>query len=131
MRELVMTQITFSNFRVEYSAPDYNKDHTFEPYCAILADAAEFDGREVRVFDVPDPDESQRAVAQFACDVMNDAVNHGERYRKLLEAAKLLLAMNSCNYDRAVMRSEGGFDALDAAIAEIDSEWVRKASVNQ
>lgn len=64
-------QLTLSNFRVEYHAPDHSKGHVFEPYCAILADAAEFDGREVRVFDVPDPDESQRVVAQFACDAMN------------------------------------------------------------
>lgn len=77
-------QITLSNFRVEYHAPDHSKGHTFEPYCAILADTAEFDGKEVRVFDVPDADESQRAVAQFACDAMNRSLAVNDDMRTLL-----------------------------------------------
>lgn len=81
MATAIEHQITFSNYRVEYSAPDYSKGHAFEPRCAILADDAEFDGATVRVFDVPDPDESQRAVAQFACEAMNG-------YSKLREATE-------------------------------------------
>lgn len=73
------TPHTLSNFRVEYVKPDYSRGHSFEPRCAILADAAEFDGATVRVFDVPDPDESQREVAEWACGVMNE---HG----RLIEA---------------------------------------------
>lgn len=73
------TPHTLSNFRVEYVKPDYSRGHSFEPRCAILADDAEFDGKTVRVFDVPDPDESQREIAQFACDAMNE---HG----RLIEA---------------------------------------------
>lgn len=122
MATAIEHQITFSNYRVEYSAPDYSKGHTFEPRCAILADDAEFDGATVRVFDVPDPDESQRAVAQFACDAMNAHNN----YQRLLKAAMMLLAMNNCNYDRAVMRSEGGFDALERAVMSINPDWKRK-----
>lgn len=90
-----MTQITFSNYRVEYIAPDINKGHTFEPRCAILADDAEFNGATVRVFDVPDPDEGQRAVAQFACDAMNGysklrkvAENVGQRLSALPDYLK-------------------------------------------
>jgi hypothetical protein len=54
---------------VEYIAPA-QPEHAFEPRCAILADSAQF-GRSCRVFDVPDPDESQREVAEFACRAMN------------------------------------------------------------
>lgn len=115
-------RITMSNFRVEYIAPDYSRGHSFEPRCAILADDAQFDGATVRVFDVPDPDESQREVAQFACEAMNER----EKYARLLKAAQLLIAMNNCNYDRAVMRSEGGFDALEKAVEAIDPNWAKK-----
>ena len=64
--------ITFSNYRVEYIAPRYEDGKClYDGRCAILADDAEFDGRPVRVFDVPDVDEGQREVAQFACEAMN------------------------------------------------------------
>lgn len=64
--------ITLSNFRVEYRAPDHSRGHMFDPYCAILADDARFG--TVRVFDVPDPNEEQRAVAEFTCRVLNEAL---------------------------------------------------------
>ena len=64
--------ITLSNFRVVYHAPRYEGGRVlYDGYCAILADDAEHDGAEVRVFDVPDVDEGQLAAAMFACDAMN------------------------------------------------------------
>lgn len=68
---------TFSNWRVCYVAPN-QPEHTFEPRCWIEADDSEF-GSSVRVFDVPDPDENQRAAAQFACDLLNDFSVGGEK----------------------------------------------------
>lgn len=66
------SSITLSNFRVEYHAPRYEDGKClYDGRCAILADDAALDGATVRVFDVPDPDESQRMVAQFACEAMN------------------------------------------------------------
>ena len=65
-----MPSTTFSNWRVYYVAPT-KPEHTFEPRCWIEADDAAYG--EVRVFDVPDPDESQRAVARYACDLLNAA----------------------------------------------------------
>lgn len=71
--------ITLSNFRVEYHAPRYEDGKClYDGRCAILADDAALDGATVRVFDVPDPDESQRMIAQFACEAMNQ-VNRQER----------------------------------------------------
>lgn len=83
------TKITFSNYRVEYVAPNYEEGHASEPRCAILADDAEFNGATVRVFNVPDPDESQRAVAQFACDAMN-------AHARLIEALQRWIAEPKC-----------------------------------
>lgn len=59
----------FTNYRVVYSAPT-KPEHQFEPSCWIEADSVEH-GASCRVFDVPDPDEGQRAVAQLACDALN------------------------------------------------------------
>jgi hypothetical protein len=101
----------FSNFRVEYIAPT-KPEHTFEPRCWIVADSATY-GEECRVFDVPDPDESQREVAEFACRAMNG-------FEALVGAARTLLAMNNCNYDRDQMRRSGGFQQLEEAVAQVD-----------
>lgn len=79
--------ITLSNFRVEYRAPRYEDSKVlYDGYCAILADSAEHDGAEVRVFDVPDVDEGQLAAALFACDAMN-------RYERLKSALEQVRAM--------------------------------------
>lgn len=73
--------VTFSNYRVEYRAPRYEDGQCLhDGYCAILADDA---GWPVRVFDVPDADESQRMVAQFACDAMN-------KHERLIDTIKTL-----------------------------------------
>jgi hypothetical protein len=61
----------FTNFEVFYSAPT-EPGQSFEPRCWIMADSA-LHG-PCRVFDVPDPDESQRAVAEAACKALN---SHG------------------------------------------------------
>jgi hypothetical protein len=102
----------FSNFRVEYVAPT-KPEHTFEPCCWIVADSVTY-GEECRVFDVPDPDESQREVAEFACRAMNG-------FEALVGAARTLLAMNNCNYDRDQMRRSGGFQQLEEAVAQVDA----------
>ena len=65
------TELTFHSYRVEFRAPT-QPDHTFEPYCAILASDSELDNSTVRVFDVPDVDERQWAAAEFACRAMNN-----------------------------------------------------------
>jgi hypothetical protein len=62
------TPITFSNYRVRYIGPT-RPEHTFEPRCWIEADCSEHGS--VRVFDVPDADEGQQAIAQYACKAMN------------------------------------------------------------
>lgn len=117
--------ITLSNFRVSYHAPRYEDGKVlYDGYCAILADDAALNGAEVRVFDVPDVDEGQLAAALFACDAMNQH----ERYVKLLEAAKLLIAMNNCNYDRDQMRRSGGFDAVAEAVEAIQPNWAKSAA---
>lgn len=114
--------ISLSNFRVVYHAPRYEDGKVlYDGYCAILADDAALDGAEVRVFDVPDVDEGQLAAALFACDAMNQH----ERYVRLLEAAKLLIAMNNCNYDRDQMRRSGGFDAVAEAVEAIQPNWAK------
>lgn len=41
---------------------------------------------------------------------------------RLLVAAKFLLAMNATNYDREVMRSEGGFEGLQKAVDSAEQE---------
>lgn len=78
--------ITFHNYHVQYVAPT-KPEHTFEPRCAILANDSEFNDSVVRVFDVPDPDESQIAVAGFACRAMN---THHALISALEEARRLL-----------------------------------------
>lgn len=50
-----------------------------------------------------------------------------ERVR-LLEAAKVLIAMDNCNYDRDQMRRSGGFDALRDAVAAIEPDWIEMAT---
>lgn len=80
----VSPRTTLGNFRVEYIAPDFSRGHSFEPRCAILADDAQFDGATVRVLDVPDPDESQREVAEWACEAMN-------QYEELLMALRAVV----------------------------------------
>ena len=62
--------ITLHGYHVQYIAPT-RPEYTFDPTCAILAKDSEFNNDVVRVFDVPDPDENQRAVAAFACQAMN------------------------------------------------------------
>jgi hypothetical protein len=37
------------------------------------------------------------------------------------EAAKLLIAMNNCNYDRDQMRRSGGFEQLEQAVARVEA----------
>lgn len=39
----------------------------------------------------------------------------------VLDAAKALIAMNNCNYDRAAMRSEGGFQKLEEAVGRVEA----------
>jgi hypothetical protein len=70
MSKPTLPNLTLHNYRVEYVAPA-RPEHDFEPTCAILANDSEFNDDVVRVFDVPDPDEDQRAVAEFACRSMN------------------------------------------------------------
>lgn len=120
--------ISLSNFRVEYYAPKYEDGKVlYDGYCAILADDASLDGATVRVFNVPDADEGQRAVAEFACEAMN----RHEQHVRLLEAAKLLLAMNNCNYDRDQMRRSGGFDALLKVVEQIQPDWHHRVKTTQ
>lgn len=103
--------ITLSNFRVKYHAPRYEDGKClYDGYCAILADDAEYEGRTVRVFDVPDADEGQREVAQFACEAMNAHV-------QLRDTLRLFKAMDNCNYDLETMRASGLFVAVDEALA--------------
>lgn len=89
------------NFRVQHVAPT---EHNFEPRCHILADS---DLGEVRVFDVPDPDESQRAIADRACRALN---SHGA----LVDAAK---AMRSAISFPMTNKEARAFDLLNAALA--------------
>lgn len=49
-----------------------------------------------------------------------------DRYTRLLEAAKLLLAMNNCNYDRDQIRRSGGFETLREAVDALDPEWAAR-----
>lgn len=94
-----MPKITFSNYRVQYIAPT-QPEHTFEPSCAILADWV--DGNclpsTVRVFDVPDPDEDQRAVAAFACKAM-------ENYNAVVEALARIITAYDGSRDAPSARS--------------------------
>ena len=54
--------------------------------------------------------------------LIKSANNHAQLVA-VLEAAKLLLAMNNCNYDRDQMRRSGGFsqlqEAVDAALSRV------------
>lgn len=65
-----------------------------------------------------------RSVVEANAELIVKAVNQHstlvEQRDRLLRAAKFLLAMNATNYDREVMRSEGGFDALQKAVDDIE-----------
>jgi hypothetical protein len=39
----------------------------------------------------------------------------------VLDAAKLLIAMNNCNYDRDQMRRSGGFQGLEEAVGRVET----------
>lgn len=72
---------TYTNWRVDYIAPNYDEGHTFEPRCWIMADV---DGLgPCRIFDVPDPDEDQRMVAQAVCDAMNAVAKEQSALREV------------------------------------------------
>lgn len=78
------TAYDFTNWRVRYVAP-IKSEQTFVQRCWIEADSAEYGS--CRVFDVPDPDEDQRAAAQAACDVLN---NHEALVAVLADALESL-----------------------------------------
>lgn len=110
--------ITFSNYRVDCVDPS-DPGQTFEPRCYIVADDAQFDGDTVRVFDVPDPDESQRAVAAFACKAMNA---HNEMVAALEELRSTLTPVLRDHEVRGnADRTEGyvlvAVNRIDAALA--------------
>lgn len=108
-------RITFSNYRVEYIAPDFSRGHSFEPRCAILADDAQFNGATVRVFDVPDPDESQREVAQFACDAMNQYEEFLTALRDCVESLRRLPDVEGAYRRTCITQAENVLDAIEEA----------------
>lgn len=64
------------------------------------------------------------------CRAQRSLLAEREKHTRLLEAAKLLLAMNNCNYDRDQMRRSGGFDTLNEAVEAIEPEWAKKLRGN-
>lgn len=121
--------ITLSSFRVEYRAPRYEDGRVlYDGYCAILADDAEHGGAEVRVFDVPDADEGQRTVAQFACEAMN-------QHERLVEALRNILAdcetaqerRTTADWDFATCQA---IEYAREALAEVDATTTTKEQIN-
>lgn len=102
----------FTNWRVRYIAPQVNQ--TWEPYCYIEADSTSLG--PCRVFDVPDPDEGQRAAAQLACDALNQRAGLVEA----LEDCVNLLAVASMS-GKSLMASAVRSRAL-TALAHVRGE---------
>ena len=62
---------------------------------------------------------------EYLLEQHQSLVAEREGYAQLLTAAKSLIAMNNCNYDREVMRSEGGFEVLQKAVDTIEKRGAR------
>lgn len=70
---------------------------------------------------------NQSLIEQEQADLQSDlpVIASHTALLDVLEAAKLLIAMNNCNYDRDQMRRSGGFQGLEEAVGRV--EWLRRA----